>query len=199
MGSRPMIIGDIARKHATQVRLAQNDDVIQTLAAQGTDQPLYVRILPETGRGGHDFRDPQAGDPAAERVAVDDVAISQEPSRCRVVGKGFNDLLHRPRGLRMLRDRKVDDSSALVREQHQDEQHVSGEGQDREEVHRDQGRCVIGQECSPRLGGRTTPSLEESRDGPLRDQDAQFAQFAMDARSSPTADSRQPSLPQVSE
>jgi hypothetical protein len=38
MGSRPMIIGDVSSKHATQMPLAENDDVIQTLAAQGSDQ-----------------------------------------------------------------------------------------------------------------------------------------------------------------
>ena len=55
--------------------------------------------------------------------------------------------------------------STLMCEQHEDEQHASSEGRDREEVHRDQGCCVIGQERSPRLGGRTkTPSREQ----PLR-------------------------------
>jgi hypothetical protein len=53
----------------------------------------------------------------------------------------------------MLRDREVDDSPALVCEQHQDEQHTSSERRDREEIHRDQGGCVIGHERSPRLGG----------------------------------------------
>jgi hypothetical protein len=33
MSSRPMIIGDVSSKHATQVPLVQNDDVVQTLAA----------------------------------------------------------------------------------------------------------------------------------------------------------------------
>jgi hypothetical protein len=39
----------------------------------------------------------------------------------------------------------MDDSSALMREQHQDEQHASGDGRDGEEVHRDQGHGVIGE------------------------------------------------------
>ena len=33
MSSRPMIIRDASSKHATQVPLVQNDDVVQTLAA----------------------------------------------------------------------------------------------------------------------------------------------------------------------
>ena len=31
MGSRPVIVGNVSSHHATQVLLAQNDDVIQTL------------------------------------------------------------------------------------------------------------------------------------------------------------------------
>jgi hypothetical protein len=44
MGARFMIVGDVARKYAAQMRLAQNDDVIQTLAAQGSDQAFCVWI-----------------------------------------------------------------------------------------------------------------------------------------------------------
>src|SRR5712691_6718727 len=40
MRSRPMIAGNASSKHAMQMTLAQNDDVIQTLAAQGSDQSL---------------------------------------------------------------------------------------------------------------------------------------------------------------
>jgi len=43
-------VGEIARKPATQMRRAQNDDVIETFATQGSDQSLGVRILPGTGR-----------------------------------------------------------------------------------------------------------------------------------------------------
>jgi len=46
---------------------------------------------------------------------------------------------------------KVDNSSALMREQHEDEQHAPGQGREREEVHRHQRRHVISQEGSPCL------------------------------------------------
>lgn len=185
MGARPMRVEDVSGQQAAQMRLAQDDDVIQTLAAEGSDQSLRVRMLPGTGRGRHDVRDAHAGDAAPEHVAVDRVTIPHEPSRRGVVGKGFNDLLRRPCGRGRGCDRQVDDSSALVREQHDDEQHVSREGRDREEVHRDQACCVIGQERSPRLGGRMIPSPAQPRHGPLRDLDAERVQFAMDSRRSP--------------
>ena len=63
--------------------------------------------------------DAHAGDPAPEHVAVDGVAIPQQPSRRRVVRKRFNHLLRRPRRRGMFRDVDVDDSPAVVAEQDQ--------------------------------------------------------------------------------
>src|SRR5258708_2075254 len=45
MRACPMIIKDVLSKHTTQMLVAQNDHVIQTLAAQGADQSLRIRIL----------------------------------------------------------------------------------------------------------------------------------------------------------
>src|SRR5882672_9336778 len=96
MCSRPMIIGDVLCKHATQMPLAQNDDVIQTLAAQGSDHSLRVLILPRAGRTRNDLTDTHAGDSASKRVPIDRVAISQQPWWGSVVRKRFNHLLCRP-------------------------------------------------------------------------------------------------------
>ena len=41
MGSRPVIVENVSSQHATQMPLAENDDVIQTLAAKGSDQSLH--------------------------------------------------------------------------------------------------------------------------------------------------------------
>jgi hypothetical protein len=38
--------------------LAEDDDVVQTLAPNGSDQSFGVRILPRTRRGGDHFADP---------------------------------------------------------------------------------------------------------------------------------------------
>jgi hypothetical protein len=62
----------------------------------------------------------------------------------------------------MVRDPDVDDSATLVAEEHQHEKHAACEGWDYEEVHRHEGRQMIPQEGSPRLGGRSTASPEES-------------------------------------
>jgi hypothetical protein len=44
----------------------------------------------------------------------------------------------------MLSDREMNDAPAVVREEHQNEEHAASDGGNREEVDRDQGCCVIG-------------------------------------------------------
>jgi hypothetical protein len=99
--------------------LAQNDDVIQTLAAQESDQSLCERILPRARRRRNNLGHAHARDAAPELVAIDGIAISDEPARRGVVRKGVNDLLRRPCGCWMFSDRQVDDSAPVVTEEHE--------------------------------------------------------------------------------
>ena len=46
MCPRPMIIGEIRGQQTSQMALAEDDDVVQTLAPDGSDQSLRTRILP---------------------------------------------------------------------------------------------------------------------------------------------------------
>jgi hypothetical protein len=96
--------------------------VVETLAPNGSDQALRVRILSRAGWTRNNFSNTHAGDMAAERIIVDDIAIAQEPLRCGIVWKGLNHLLGRPHGGGMFRDVEVDYSAALVGEQDQYEQ-----------------------------------------------------------------------------
>src|SRR5262245_1051499 len=50
MRSRVMMIVKIARQHAAQVTLAHDDNVIQTFAADRSDETLRVGILPGRSR-----------------------------------------------------------------------------------------------------------------------------------------------------
>src|SRR5436190_21565425 len=104
MCSRPMIIGDIRGQQTSQMPLAQDDHVIETLAPDGSDQSLCIRILPGAGWTTDNLADTHAGDPVPEHVAVNGVTIPQQPSRCRVVRERFNHLLRRPRSRWMFGD-----------------------------------------------------------------------------------------------
>jgi len=49
MGSRPMVIGDIAVKNAAEMPLAENDDVIETFAALERGQLSIAWAVPLGG------------------------------------------------------------------------------------------------------------------------------------------------------
>ena len=74
-----MVVGEICAKNATEMCLVEHDHVIETLATQGADHALDVRILPGTPWTGHDLRDTEAGDPAAHMRVIDVVAVAQQP------------------------------------------------------------------------------------------------------------------------
>ena len=68
-----------------------------------------------------------------------------------VLGKCLDELLGRPRRRGMLRDPEMDDTPTVMGQQHQHEQHASGDCRYGEEVQRHQGRQMIRQEGTPCL------------------------------------------------
>jgi len=72
----------------------------------------------------------------AEPLAVDRVAIAQQPARRRVIGKRFNYLLRSPGGCRMLRDVEMNDPPAVVEKDDEDEWNSTGDARYSEEVDR---------------------------------------------------------------
>jgi hypothetical protein len=116
MNSPPVIEVDVAQQTSAQVALMQDDDVVQTLAAQGADQSLGVRILPRAPRRrGHLF-DPQASHTPAEPGAVDAVTITDQLMGCRIERKRFDDVLCGPLSRRVCSDVEMNDPAALVSE-----------------------------------------------------------------------------------
>src|SRR5438128_2375781 len=104
MCSRCMIVGKVTREHAPQVSVADDDDVIQTLAPYRADQSLHIGILPGTRGTRDDFGDAHAGDTSPADVTVGGIAVSQEPLWRGVFRKRVDDLLRRPFGRRMFSD-----------------------------------------------------------------------------------------------
>jgi hypothetical protein len=91
----------------TQVALAQDDDVVETVAPDRTHQALGEGILPRAPGSREDFSDLHALHALAERVSVNRVAIAKEIGRGGVVGEGVHDLLSGPRCCGMLSDVEV--------------------------------------------------------------------------------------------
>src|SRR2546428_11936757 len=51
MSAGPVIVGEVAGQGAAQVSFAQDDDMIETLAADRAGEPLREGILPRGGGG----------------------------------------------------------------------------------------------------------------------------------------------------
>ncbi len=71
-----MIVREVLRQDPSEVRLVQNDDVVEALPANGSDQPLDVRILPRRLRGDEHLVDAHPLHPMLEAQAVDRVAVT---------------------------------------------------------------------------------------------------------------------------
>ena len=121
-----------------------------------------------------DFIDPYALHALPEHVTVDRVAIAEEIGGSRVVGERLHELLGGPRGGGMLGDVEVQDTAAVVGEHDEDEEDAEPSGGHGEEVERDQVSDMIGEERSPRLGGRGAPLREQSGDGAFCHIDAEL-------------------------
>src|SRR6267143_4292869 len=110
VSTRPVVVRDVASQGAAQVPFAKDEDVIQTLAPDGADEPLREGVLPRAVRRREDFTDAHALHALPEDVTVDRVAIAEEIGRGGVVREGVNDLLGRPGRGGMLGDIEVEDS-----------------------------------------------------------------------------------------
>ena len=90
----------------------ENDDVVEALPADRSDQTLAVRILPRRAWGRDDILDAHRLDPPDEAVAEDAVAVMHQEAGCAFVRKGLDDLLGGPLSGGRGRDVEVQDAGA---------------------------------------------------------------------------------------
>ena len=76
MRARLMVIDEVSDQDAAQVPLAEDEDVIQALASDRTDQTLHERVMLGAVRRGENFLDPRALHSVAKLLAVDLVTIA---------------------------------------------------------------------------------------------------------------------------
>jgi len=113
-----MVIASVGRESTMQRTLSEDDDVIQTLAANGPNEPFHVGPLPGRTRCRKHLFDAHCLHLIDEVLPEDSIPIAQQILWRAVPRKGLPQLLDRPLSGRMCGHCKVHDSSALMR-QHQ--------------------------------------------------------------------------------
>ena len=89
-------VGDVLPQHASQVRLAQDEDVVEAPAPHAPEEALAGGVRPRCpDRGAHD-RDPTAGRDAGERRPVLGVIVAGEVAGMPPEGRGLAQLLRDP-------------------------------------------------------------------------------------------------------
>src|SRR6266436_2866987 len=138
MSAGPVIVGEVAGQGAAQVSFAQDDDMIETLAADRADEPLREGLLPRAVPRREDFLDPHALASVPKLLAVDLVTVAQEIRGRGVVREGVHDLLGGPVGGGVLGHVEVNDAPAVVSEHDENKEDAQAHGWHREEIEGDE-------------------------------------------------------------
>src|ERR1700685_2081858 len=96
MRSDAIIIVGVGFQDPTQMRLAQDNDVVHTLTPDRSDQPFGKTILPRRGRCGRLVPDAHGAQSARDDAAIDPVAIADEVGRSLIPAEGLRYLTWNP-------------------------------------------------------------------------------------------------------
>src|SRR5258708_12660633 len=91
-----VIIVRIVFQNPTQMFLAQDNDVVQTLAPDRSDQPFGKAVLPRRGRCNWLVSDTHGTQSACDDSAVDSISISDHIARTPIPTKSLRDLPSHP-------------------------------------------------------------------------------------------------------
>ena len=114
VSSVSVIVVEIAIQTPAEMMFAEHNDVVQTLAPDGSDQACDHRILPERLRGNDLLFQSQALDAAYEIGAIDAIPVAKQITRWGSKRKGFDHLLGGPAGGGSLRDVEVKHFAPLM-------------------------------------------------------------------------------------
>src|SRR5450432_3433452 len=113
MRSHAVIIVRIVFQNSTEKFLSQDNDVVQTLAPDGSDQPFGKAVLPRRGRCNWLVSDSHGTQSARDDSAVDSIPISDHKARSVIPRKGLGDLTCNPLRRRVGCDADPDEISAI--------------------------------------------------------------------------------------
>src|SRR5258705_7359945 len=185
MSSDAVVVMSVRFQNPAEVRLAQNDDVIQTLAPDRSDQPFGKAILPRRGWCSGLVPDAHSTQSARDDNAINSIPISDHIARSHVPRKSLGDMTCNPLRRRVACDVNPNEISTI--QPHDDERikQIEANGRDNEQVHGGDLRGMITQKGAPSLAG-WPPSFDHVfGDARLRDLKPELEQFAVNTWRSP--------------
>src|SRR5712664_1076182 len=138
------------------MRLAEDNDVVQALAPDRSDQPFGKAVLPGRGWCNWLISDAHGAKSACDNGAVDPIAAPDHITRSPIPRKCLGDLACNPLRCRVGCD--VDPYEISAMKPHDDKaiQQSEADGRDHEQIHGGNVRSVVAQKGLPPLTGRST-------------------------------------------
>ena len=128
-----------------------HDHMVQAFSANTSDNPFRIAVLPRTPGRYRNLSDTQSIHSCTEIMTIDPITISYLVARHGVAGKRFHYLLRRPSSCRVFRNIEMQNTAAVMCEDHEDIQHTKLYGRNRKEVDRDHLADVISKKRHPGL------------------------------------------------
>ena len=164
----------------------EDDEMVQTLPSDRANEALAIRILPGGMRSGEHLVKPHRMGGCREGLAINSVTIAQQVAWRTIPGEGLDQLPGRPFCGGMRGYAKVKESAAIMRQNQKNEEQTESRRGNHKEVGRDQFLGMILEEGAPGLRGWLAVADHVLGDGRLREVDAEFLEFTMNARCTPT-------------
>jgi hypothetical protein len=123
MRALAIVVGEVGCEDSPQTALAEDHDVVETLAADRADQALNEGVLPGRARRLKTSSMAHTFEAVAEGGAVDAVAVAYQVLRRAGFWERLDNLLSGPGGGRKLGHVEMQDASAIVRQHDENVEH----------------------------------------------------------------------------
>src|SRR3979411_1075980 len=135
MRSNAVVIGRIVFQNSAQMCLAQNDDVIQTLAPDRSDQPFGKAILPRRSWCDRLVPNAHGAQSACDDGTIDAIPVPDHVARSLIPGKCLLCLTFTPCGRGFCCDLDPDEISAIKPYNDEAIEQFEADGWDNEQIH----------------------------------------------------------------
>ena len=149
-----MIIINVFSKNPSQMSLVEDNDVIQTVSAERSDNTFTKRILPRRARRSDNLLNTKASNPSLNLFTINRIPITQKIAWSRVERKRLRQLLSSPLCSRMLGHIEVNNPPAIMAEHDKNIENAKCSSRDSAEINPGYTVCMVFKKRPPGLRKR---------------------------------------------